>query len=244
MGKHILALFVAAWLHSTACATTILYRSFDDLVREAEAIVSARVTDVQSVRGFDARIYTFVTVSTASAIKGQTPNPLTVRILGGRVGDAAMLVGGAPTFVVGDEVLLFVAGNGRYMVPFVGWTQGVFHLVRTSLTSEPIVVDYDGNRVFGVKDGHLVKDRNRASTLNVVGGDAVGLKRSELPLITGDEQAVAAKLPAMTLNSFIASIMAMQSKGDIAPNTVPVSSVSPGQLPPATFTPSVPPSPK
>ena len=45
--------------------------------------------------------------------------------------------------------MLFLRGNGQYLVPLVGWTQGMFRIAQNDDGTQA-VLDHDGNQVFGL----------------------------------------------------------------------------------------------
>ena len=51
--------------------------------------------------------------------------------------------------------MLFLQGNGKQIVPIVGWSQGVFRI--ENLAGRQIVTDSDGNQVLGIVDNTIVK---------------------------------------------------------------------------------------
>jgi hypothetical protein len=151
-------------------ATTVPYKSFDDLVKEADAVVSGRVAQVESKYSPEKEIFTFVTLDQLDTVAGSyTGSTLTLRFLGGQIGNDISHVVGSPTFNVDDRVVLFVQGNGRYMVPLVGWTQGVFRVQQDATTGQLAVRDNEGNRVAGVQNGRLVKDLVAQPEAHIVG---------------------------------------------------------------------------
>ncbi|HVU25954.1 MAG TPA: hypothetical protein VHE13_17620 [Opitutus sp.] len=120
-----------------ARATTVLPPTFDELVNNSDYIVRARTKAVtaekqQSAHG--AKIYTEVELEIVDVVGGTPPAQVTLRFLGGRVGDEQMIIEGMPRFHVGDEDILFVSGNGRSIAPLYGMMHGRFP-VRTDRES-------------------------------------------------------------------------------------------------------------
>ncbi len=76
-------------------------------------------------------IHSYVTCKVANALKGPQGDTLTLRLLGGRVGRARMEVLEVPEFSVGEEAVLFIAGNGRVFCPVVGGEAGRYRIVRS-----------------------------------------------------------------------------------------------------------------
>jgi hypothetical protein len=151
-------------------ATTIQYKSFNDLVAEADAVVSGQVVSVESRFSSNKEdIYTFVTLKDVETLSGSySASTVTLRLLGGYVGDKILDVAGSPGFRPNERVIIFVQGNGRNMVPIVGWSQGVFRIRNDAGTGLPMMVDHDGNRVFGLQGGTVIKERIHRSEATIV----------------------------------------------------------------------------
>ena len=77
------------------------------------AIVVGRVVALES-RWNDGRhgIETLVTLDVEQYLKGDLGTSVTVRTPGGQIGPYLSVMPGAPRFAEGDEVVLFLAGNG------------------------------------------------------------------------------------------------------------------------------------
>ena len=77
------------------------------------------------------------TLEVEQYLKGDLGTSVTVRTPGGQIGPYLRVMPGAPRFAEGDEVALFLAGNGPALPHVLGLGQGVFR----------IVVDGAGRRV-------------------------------------------------------------------------------------------------
>ena len=162
------ALFFALNVH----ATTLLYRNIDNLVDEAEGIVIGTVTKTVSTYGRENVIYTFVNIEDIEAIKGRVVGRnLVLRFEGGRMSGEIYELAGAPKFQTGDKVMLFIHGNGRYSIPLVGWTQGVFRIVNDPLSGKQTVSDHEGNKLLGISGNRLAKEYRIQSEAHIVGSD-------------------------------------------------------------------------
>lgn len=154
-----------------ADATTLLKKNLDDLLVEADGVVLATVDDVTS-RVRDTRkgeIDTFVSLSNLQVLQGRYgAATLTLRLEGGEVDGVGLWLHGSPRFTPGERVLLFVRDNGKAIVPIVGWTQGVFRVATDAATGAQGVFDHDGNRVFGVANGEILKERRHPSEAIIV----------------------------------------------------------------------------
>ena len=233
--KLISALIFSCVTH--AHATTLLYKSLDDLSAEAENIVVGTVAKTESTYGTDKSIYTFVTITDMDNIKGQSKeSELVLRFKGGQVGEDIHEIVGSPYFKTNEKVVLFVRGNGRSLVPLVGWTQGVFRVVADQ-TGDSIVTDHDGNALLGASGKDLVKEHRFKSETHIL-GQGLEIRESDEP--TGspgasddgqpsaqiDQKGATAKQP-LNLSQFVsdikARVAATQSKSGNAPaNSNPV----------------------
>ena len=218
---RIKATFIAGALlaaMSTAGHASVLpYKSLDRLVAESEGIVIGTVRRVETAAGKQPNdLYTFVTVDQLDVVHGQVANgALTLRLKGGFDGRQGLHVDGAPEFKPNERVLLFVQGNGRDLVPFVGWSQGVFRLVDDG-AGHRFMRDADGNVVTGVQEGHVMRRAGEHLGAQLSGAPQVVRQRSAAPQAGGgtteNGSAVkelgvdAAAQPAMTVEGFLAEV--------------------------------------
>jgi hypothetical protein len=96
----------------------------------SERVVTGEVVDMESRYLIPGQaIYTFVTISVEEVVKGENVGKeLILRVPGGTVGDVEMTVSHSPSFLVGEDVLVFVtkqvdgqdivynAENGKYTI--------------------------------------------------------------------------------------------------------------------------------
>jgi hypothetical protein len=112
-------------------ATLVEALDLETLVAEAEQVVLARVISQHSLLDERGRIVTDVALQVEESIKGQeAPGAaITVRRLGGVVGDQGLRVAGEPTFETGETVVLFGARmrRGGALRP-VGMSQGALRV--------------------------------------------------------------------------------------------------------------------
>jgi hypothetical protein len=124
---------ILAWsLAPPARASSVVPLSFEDLVGGARTIVRAEVVDVRAERMIGrAGIETIVTFRIERTLKGSPDRSLvSLRFLGGAIGDEAMEVPGMPRFSVGDRDVLCVGDEAGVVSPIVGLMQGRFRVVR------------------------------------------------------------------------------------------------------------------
>jgi hypothetical protein len=176
-------------------ATTLLKKNLDDLVREADAIVVGTVSEIQAQSDAGGGIHSFVTLANLQVIHGDyQDDSLTLRFEGGRVGQDVRFIIGSPQFQPHDRVLVFIQGNGQYLVPVVGWTQGVFRLTFDPDTGRERIFDHDRNPVLEIRGRELLKRRLNPSAAEIVG---------DRPSI--DDEALAARVP-LGAEEFLAEV--------------------------------------
>jgi len=130
---------VLAVLPLRAPATTVIAPDFDALVTQADYVVHAVVKSVNSEwRETDGHRYiaTQVELQVTEVVRGTPPQPLVLQVVGGTVGNDTLVIAEAPKFVVGDEGIFFVQGNGHQMYPLVAIMHGlypVYHDVKSGL---------------------------------------------------------------------------------------------------------------
>jgi len=128
-------LFIAALalLAIVANATTLSRLSFDELANQATAVGRFRCISVES-RWQDGEMWTETRFETLEVNKGLLPGVVTVRMLGGTVGNLHSHVEGVPAFRPGEEAYLFLWGRGGEPFRVLGWSQGAFRIARDPRT--------------------------------------------------------------------------------------------------------------
>lgn len=132
------------WSAQSALATTVIRPLDDDMIVGARAIVTGKVVEIQSALDEqENRIYTYITVRVSEVIKGQiTERRITIKELGGVVGDRVSVVYGSPEFKRGEKVLLYLSTREDGSLRTYQLFFGKFSIVRDDAT---------GNR-FAVRD--------------------------------------------------------------------------------------------
>lgn len=133
-------------------------RRADDRFAAADAVVYAQVRDIQyrvSVAdGEDAPAlpHTFVTLDVLRGLAGADDgDTLTLRVLGGPMGDRTLRPSHVPTFEVGERVVALVYANGETGCPFVACSEGVLRVDDSgawTASGEPLSI-VDGVPVVG-----------------------------------------------------------------------------------------------
>ena len=148
-----------------ATGTTLLRKNLDNLVTEADAIVIGTIQRIQSRYVVDREIQTLVTLTDLDVLHGEYHrSSLALRLPGGQVNDDIMVVEGSPQFAPKQRVVLFIQGNGRKMVPLVGWSQGVFRIEQDPRTGKSKITDHVGNPIIEIRGSELLKQEIYAPT--------------------------------------------------------------------------------
>jgi len=134
------ALILVAGLFAaiSADATSVVPPTFDQLVAESEQVFRGVVTATRCEwkgSGDQRRIVTVVTFDVRETVIGDLPPTIELEFLGGEIDGEGMLIAGQPKFEVGDEDILFVAGNHVSLCPLVGMMYGRYLVVRDSGTA-------------------------------------------------------------------------------------------------------------
>jgi hypothetical protein len=137
------AVLIAVLLAATFCQATTLERmSLAKMVQTAPLIIRARC--LANSTAWDAgEIWTFTSFAIEETWKGAPPGAaaqITVRLLGGSVGNLTSTVSAVPRFHHGEEVILFLEPTPRGDFSIVSWVQGTFRVRRDPLTSEEIAI--------------------------------------------------------------------------------------------------------
>jgi len=126
----------AVWLLLTfaapARATVLIGVDLGELARDAQAIARGRVVAVDAQWTPDRRtIETLVTLEVESYLKGALGGTVQFRVPGGSLGRFRSIVVGAPEFAVDDRVVVFLGARGPSVPYVLGFSQGVFRVVRS-----------------------------------------------------------------------------------------------------------------
>lgn len=146
-GKIIASILLALTLlfaGTAARPTTLVRMSVAQMTQTAQLVIRARCV-ANSVRWDRGEIWTFTGFAVEETWKG-TFHPfstqyLTIRLLGGTVGQFTSNVSGVPRFSPGEEVVLFLEPadpQGSYSV--VSWLQGTFRVHEDLRTGQKVAV--------------------------------------------------------------------------------------------------------
>ena len=142
-------------LASPCRAISVIPPSFAKLVADAEQIARVEVTAVDSRWDEGPQgnvIHTYVQCRVLKTLKGAVQSTLTVRMLGGSVGNDRMEIPGVPAFEVGARYILFLAGNGSAFCPLVGIMHGSYRVLADKATGVEHVARSNGEPLRAVAD--------------------------------------------------------------------------------------------
>ncbi len=115
---------------SLAGATTLLRMDFEDLRREADAIVIGTVTAVDGEWDPSLNfIHSNVTLRVERALLGQPADTIVLRTPGGTIGGSGQIAHGAAAFEVGERVLVFLTAWEDGTPKVLGYAQGKSRVV-------------------------------------------------------------------------------------------------------------------
>lgn len=144
-------------------ATTVVERSFSDLVHRAETITVGTVSDIREQwDDIQQAPLTAVTFSDLTILKGQAhTGSLTLLFLGGPTPQGTYLsIPGMPRFTVGEKNVVFSAANGRDFCPLVGLWQGRLRVVQDLQRGIETVRDNFRVPIVGIRNGRFLKQQS------------------------------------------------------------------------------------
>jgi hypothetical protein len=146
------AVCAVALLAAQVGATTLVPADLGELARDAGAIVRGRVTGTAAQWTGDRRsIETVVTIETEASLKGSLGPSARFAVPGGSLGRYRRIFVGAPEFIVGQRVVVFLGWRGPGVPYLLGLGQGVFRLEadrdRGWLVTPPPMVPPSGGTV-------------------------------------------------------------------------------------------------
>lgn len=125
---------------SSTRATVVVPTDLNELVRDSLAIVRGRVASVRARQGTGRQVERLVTIDVITYYKGDLGKSLVFRVPGGTLGRYRTLVIGAPKYVDGEEVVLFLNARGPSMPHVLGLFQGTYRVVEDEAAGTRVVV--------------------------------------------------------------------------------------------------------
>jgi hypothetical protein len=121
-----------------ANATTLARLNFEDLAHQATAVARLRCLDAKSVWA-RREIWTETRFAVVQSEKGTLPGIVSVRMLGGTLGNLHSQVDEVPAFRPGEEVYLFLWSRPGEPYRVLGWSQGTFRIARNTRSGVELV---------------------------------------------------------------------------------------------------------
>jgi hypothetical protein len=116
-----------------ANATTLARLRFEELAKQATAVARLRCLGAES-RWENGEIWTDTVFEVVEQSKGLLPGLVTIRTLGGSVGNLHSRIEGVPAFRQGEEAYVFLWGREGEPYRVLGWSQGTFRIARDART--------------------------------------------------------------------------------------------------------------
>jgi hypothetical protein len=134
---------VIAWClaSATALATVLIPAELGELARDADVVAHGRVISVEARQAEGSRrVERVVTLEVEQSLKGSATELVTFVSPGGELGRYRTVMVGAPEFLVGEEVVVFLrAGRGR-AAHVLGLNQGVFRVATLGASGQRLVL--------------------------------------------------------------------------------------------------------
>jgi hypothetical protein len=143
-----------------ASATTLAPLSFDNLARQSSAVARLRCLSTESAWD-SGEIWTTTRFEVVELRKGSLGAVITVRMLGGSVGNLHSRVDGVPAFRAGEEVYLFLWGQASEPYRVLGWSQGTFRIVHDARSGAEKVTQESAGNNFDARDRRFHGDAIR-----------------------------------------------------------------------------------
>jgi hypothetical protein len=121
-----------------ANATTLSRLRFEELANQATAVARVRCLGAES-RWEGAEIWTETRFEIVEVNKGILPREVTVRMMGGRVGNIHSRVEEVPAFRPGEEAYVFFWSREGEPYRVLGWSQGTFRISKDPQTGLELV---------------------------------------------------------------------------------------------------------
>jgi hypothetical protein len=150
--------FFVVLLAAPASATISEALSLDDLVGRADHVVLASTVGSRALRDARNRIVTDYTLRVEDVMKGDAAigSTLTMRSLGGAIGDIGMRIEGEPRLESGRQYVVFLARTSSGALRPVGMSQGVLPVREVSGTTTVMPGGGGLSLVQRVQGGQLV----------------------------------------------------------------------------------------
>lgn len=116
LSRRVIVVLATVFIMQVALPLTVEKISLERMTRESGAIVHGRVLSYTS-QWEGSNIFTYTKVRVAESLKGDVPTVVTIKQLGGEVGDMASEIPGTPKLRIGEDVVLFLTPwQGHYWI--------------------------------------------------------------------------------------------------------------------------------
>jgi hypothetical protein len=124
------AVVALAALPPCASATVLIEKTLEELTLEADAVVMGTVSEVWTAReAATDLVRSYAELEVSRWVKGENAgNRVVANTVGGDVGELSVSVPGAPRFLEGEQMLLFLGSKNTTLTNVVGWQQGALHI--------------------------------------------------------------------------------------------------------------------
>ncbi len=147
--KYVTLQFVAVWvvMHlipiSYGNATSVREVSLNEMLQKSQLVFEGTVTAIEARENHQKRIHTYVTFAIKDIIKGEYHSSvITLRFLGGKIGDVTLAVGDMQVPQQGEHGIYFVESLEKFQTnPLYGWSQGHFIVERDAAGIERVMTN-------------------------------------------------------------------------------------------------------
>lgn len=175
-------------------ATTVIYQDLQQISNSSDHIIKGNIKKIK-YKEKKGNIFSIIVITDAYLINDdvdiQIGKDVKIKIKGGiipildekgnKVGIKEQKMVGAPSFELGETVLIFVSGNGYSDMPIVGWSQGKFSI------DEQRVLTSDGHEVTATIGNDIV-EKTKSGNIKIKGKilSKSSRKKNKLAVISSD----------------------------------------------------------
>lgn len=164
----LLILLFLALMWNDSHSLTIARASLRELSNESELIVRARVTSnhCQWEDEIHKIIYTIANLEVIETLKGEKVDKITIRQLGGQIGDWGMIISGTPYLQKDDEGIFFLVKNGDFF-EIHSIALGLFRIFMDESGNEKLLNDLGDVELLDPSTGREVSPVEKIHTFEV-----------------------------------------------------------------------------
>ena len=151
-----------------ARATTLVRMNLRELVQQSTYIARVRCVKTTSVADSN-MVWTVTTFEVTELWKGSPPPRFTVRLPGGDAAGLRVSVAGAPRFLVGEDVVLFLIDDRERQLNILSWAQGTFRIRKDPRSAVELAIqDTAGLQVLDRRSGTRTEGERRQLSLSAL----------------------------------------------------------------------------